>query len=178
MDNNLKSLGDAIVKAQNNNNKLVEIEYESTPTENLEDVDEMVLDMEQLTRTSAASFRQMNNDRTSVVFDIIDKLEFSLTDDEIATGKNNLKGLADNIDKLDANVIDKLADWKTASSNQLNALKSDFGTTAQFLSNFNPNYGQTPGGEGNAFDAIVSSINSATEAIVSRGDFMNDELPG
>tara|TARA_Y100001972_G_scaffold53981_1_gene66588 strand:+ start:7194 stop:7703 length:510 start_codon:yes stop_codon:yes gene_type:complete len=168
MSSNLESLGTAIKRAQERNNNIVRAEFDSTPNRDLAEVNEMVDDLKLTLNSSKAAFRQLNNDRTDEVFKVIDNLEVSLTDKEKEDGKRNLIELAGAIDELDADVVKNLADWKNSANDLLDDVKFRFGTTAQFLDNFNPNYGA---------DAVsLSAIDSVMEAIHNAIDANQSQL--
>jgi len=163
MSSNLESLGNAIRVAQDRNNNIVRNEFNSTPTRNITEANEMIDDLKLSIRNSSAAFRQLNNDRTDTVFEVIDDLEVNLSEDEKANGKRNLKELADTVDEMDVNVVKNLADWKNAANEMLDDVKFRFGTTAQFLDNFNPNYGADVT-EISAIDAVMEAIHNEIDA--------------
>lgn len=164
MSSNLESLGNAIKAAQNRNNSLVRTTFNNTPTREIKEADEMINDLNLSLRNSSAAFRQLNNDRTDIVFEVIDDLEVNLSEDEKANGKSNLKELADAIDEIDTGVVKNLTDWKNSSNELLDNAKFRFGTTAQFLANFNPNYG-ADAVELSAIDSVIGSIHKDIDDI-------------
>ena len=163
MSSNLESLGNAIRVAQERNNNIVRTEFNSTPKRDMAEVNEMVDDLKLTLNSSRAAFRQLNNDRNDTVFEVIDHLEVNLSDKEKEDGKRNLKELADTIDEMDEGVVKNLAEWKNAANDMLNDVKFRFGTTAQFLDNFNPNYG-ADATDLSAIDSVMEAIHNAIDA--------------